>query len=127
MTLAEARAALAAVLSSVSGVETVEAQSGKHLLRSGYGWVNVGPVTPSRFGGVCNATLTGVIICGPDKSAADELLNTITVACLNAVTTAETFGAFNASADPQELPITLPNGGEGTLYVLAVTITTEVS
>ncbi len=127
MTLAEPRAALAAVLSSVTGVETVEAQSGKHLLRSGYGWVNVGPTTPSRFGGVCNVTLTAVIVLGSDKSQADESLNTLSVACVNAVTTAETFGAFNASADPQELPITLPNGGEGTLYVLAVTITTEVS
>lgn len=126
-TLAEARQAMADLLSAVDGVERVEASSGRALLRAGHGWVNVGPVTPARFGGVCNVTLTAVVVAGADKASADEALNTLLVPCLNAVTSDPDLGFFNASAEPTELPVTLPNGAEGVLYVLTVTITTEVS
>lgn len=126
-TLAQARQLMADALTAVDGIERVEASSARALVRAGHGWVNVGAASPSRFGGVNNVPLTAVVVLGADKGSADEALNDVLSPALTAVTKIPDLGFFNASAEPQEVPITLPNGAEGTVYALVITITVEVS
>ncbi len=117
---------MAGALSALAWTDQVEPAPSRSLLRPKCGWVSVSEVTPAMFGGVCNATLTAVLVIGSaaDEVAAELAMNDVAVAAFNAVT--ESLPFFDASLEPQTLNFSA-NGRDASLYVLAITITTEVS
>lgn len=125
-TLAEARQAMADALSGLAWAETVEPAPSRSLLRPKCGWVTVSEISPAAFGGVCNATLTAVLVVGSaaDEAASEAAINEVAVAAFNAVT--ESLPFFDASLEPSSLNFSA-GGRDVSLYVLAITLTTEVS
>lgn len=112
---------LAAVLSAVGGltVRTERPVQAKAL----DGWVNPGKVTPGMSTTTCDCTYTAVLILGADERKAAELVASLSVPIINAVTT----GPLHPD-DVSLEPIILPAGdvSPGDLYALVLTLTLEV-
>lgn len=118
MSLAEARAAVAAALSTVSGL-TVRTRP-VATPKVGDGWVVVTRLAPAAFT-ACAATFTAVVILGADEAAAEGLLETYGVACIDAVTS-----RLQAADVSLEAQVLLAGTTSTPLYAIAVTLTLEV-
>jgi len=119
MTLTEARTALAAVLSTVEGLD-VRARPIPQPL-TGDGWVVITRLAPADFRS-CAATLTAVIILGPDPARAEELLEVYAVPAVDAVTSSDLHAA-EVSLEAQALIAGTP---ATPLYAFALTVTLPV-
>jgi len=120
--IGQQQAALAALVSAALpgfrvGVEPVV------QARAGDGWVNVGRVVPGATLTTADCTFTVVVVLGADARKAAELLRSLPVPLLNAVTT----GALHPDGVAVE-PATLPAGDSSPadLYALILTLTLEV-
>ena len=91
--------------------------------RAGAGWVNIGRVVPGSTMTTADCTFTVVVVLGADQRKAAELLRSLPVPLLNAVTT----GALHPD-DVAIEPVTLPAGdvSPADLYALVLTLTLEV-
>lgn len=118
----EQRALLASVLSGVSGLSVRTERPTQ--ARAGDGWVNVGRVAPGLPTTACDCTFTVVVVLGSDERRANEMLATLSVPIINAVTQ----GALHPSDVGLE-PATLPAGDStpGDVFALILTLTLEVS
>ena len=121
MDLASARTALAAALSTVSGV-TVTARPGRVTSNARDGWVTLSKLAPSAFFDRQSATLSAVVVLGADEVMAEELLDTLAPALLDAAVT-----SVLAPADVFLNPQMLVTGTTSApLYALVLTLTIEV-
>jgi hypothetical protein len=118
--ITETREALADALSAVEGLN-VRARKAVKTPRIGDGWVTLGTLRPSTFTG-CSATFVAVVTLGADADAADELLETIGIDIVDAVTTTDGLNVADVVLDP----ITLVTEGGGVVNALTVTLTAEV-
>lgn len=119
MTLTEARTALAAVLSTVDGL-AVRARP-IPTPRAGDGWVVVTRLVPADFTS-CAATLTAVVILGPDVARAEELLEMYGVAAVDAVTSSDLHAA-DVSLEAQAL---IAGSPATPLYAFVLSVTLPV-
>ena len=120
MTLTEARQGLADVLSTVEGLD-VRARPTVLTPRAGDGWVVVTRLVPADFTS-CAATLTAVVILGPEVARAEELLEMYGVAAVDAMTGSD-LHATDVSLEAQALVAgTLATP----LYAFALTVTLPV-
>lgn len=120
--IAAQRAVLASVLSAASGMRV--AVERPTLARAGDGWVNVGKVAPSTFSAAtCDCTFVAVLVLGSDERRAGELVASLSVPIVNAVTQ----GPLHPDSVSLE-PATLPAGDSspGDVYALVLTLTLEV-
>lgn len=122
-TLSEARQALADVLSDLPGVGTATPRPTTKTPRYGDAWVVMRELAPARFGGVCSVQLIGVVCLGADKAKAEEHIDALAVPLLNAVT--EALPAAGVKVEPGELP--LSDSATGSVFVITIVLTTEVS
>lgn len=122
-TLAGARQALADVLSSLDGIGTATPRPATKTPRYGDAWVVMRELAPARFGGVCSVQLVGVVCLGADRARAEQHVDDLAVPLLNAVT--EAIPASGVLVEPGEL--TVPDTQTGSVFILTVTLTTEVS
>jgi hypothetical protein len=112
------RQAVADALNTVAGLN-VSARP-KTAVRGLDGWVTVGRVTPSTFT-LCMATFTAVVLLAADELAAETLIESLTVPCINALT-----AALN-TADVSVEPATVLVGNQSSpMYALTITLTLEV-
>jgi hypothetical protein len=121
-TIAEQRSLLASLLTGVGGL-TVRAERPTQP-RTGDGWVNVSRVVPGLSVTSCDCTLVAVLVLGSDERKAGELIATLSVPIVNAVTR----GPLHPS-DVGIEPATLPAGDStpGDVYALILTLTVEVN
>jgi len=118
-TLAEARTQLAELLDAVDGYR-VRARPSSGTPKPGDGWVTIGRLAPSRFGGVTSVVLVAVLVFGADEVAAEDRIEQDGAALLNAT-------ADMLSTDAALEPLTLITGTNATpLYAATLTLTTEV-
>lgn len=119
--ITEQRALLASVLSGVSGL-TVRTERPVQA-RAGDGWVNVGRVAPGLSTVTCDCTFVAVLVLGSDERRASELIASLSVPIVDAVTQ----GALHPDAVTLE-PATIPAGDSspGDVYALILTLTLEV-
>jgi hypothetical protein len=117
-TLALAREEVAAVLSD--GVEglSVRPRGRVKTPKLGDGWVTVSRLTPADFTRSA-ATLTVLVILGPDDDQADELLDLWAVQAIDAVTGLPV-------GDVAVEPVSLAIDGGGVLNAFTLTLTVEV-
>lgn len=120
-TLTEARQALADALTAVDGVTLVVAHGVKAQLRPGHGWTRVLELAPTSFR-TSNATLEAYIVLDLAEVTAEAQLDALAVPLLDAAATIETLPAFNITVEPAVMNI----AQNQSLYVLVVTLTTEV-
>lgn len=122
MTIAEARAAIAAALSTVDGYD-VRARPWRAAERPGDGWVVITSVRPGEFFSAVSVTFRAVLLLSADQLVAEESLETDAAALVLAVTKAETLLPANVDLSPVEIPV----GTARTPYFAAVlTLTMEV-
>jgi hypothetical protein len=120
MTLAEAREALAAVLSTVEGVDVRARPIGSPV--AGDGWVVVQWLVPADFTS-CSVTLAAVVVLGADQARADEFLEELAVPLVDAVTSSSL-----CPADVSLEPRTVVAGQAATpLFVAVITLILEVA
>lgn len=120
MTVAEARAALAEVLSTVGGV-TVRDRASVALTAPGDGWVTVRRGVPAGFVG-CDVEFAVVVVLGYDPAQADARLDEWMVPLLDAVSSAE-YGWRGFAAVPELLVV---DQQQRSLHVLIITVTASV-
>lgn len=120
MNIADARTALAVVLSGV-GTFNVRPRPLK-APRTFDGWVIVTRVVPSDFASAA-CTLTAVLDLGADEAKAEELFEAYIVDALTAVTKTDQFNAYDVQAVADIAQI----ADGGAHYVIALTLTTEVN
>jgi hypothetical protein len=98
MSLARVRQALADALIDGAGV-SVRARPSKAVPKPGDGWVVVQRLTPADFTS-CLATLAVVVVLSADEAKAEESLDTLGVALIDAVTSS-TLNTADVSLEPQ--------------------------
>jgi hypothetical protein len=100
--LSSARQGLAAALSTVTGV-TVRARPSKAAPKAGDGWVAVQRLAPADFSS-CMVTLAAVVVLASDQVKAEETLDTIGVALIDAVTESSIYPA-DVFLEPETLAV----------------------
>lgn len=121
LTLAQARAQVAALLSGVDGI-AVRAQGPLPSPESGDGWVVVGPMTLGQFSG-CEVELSARIVMHPDEATAEEVYTGRAVELLRAVTSSD-LGARDVTVTPAAFIVA---NTSTPLYCAEITLTMEVA
>lgn len=120
MSLSTARQALADALSDVEGV-TVRPRPSKAAPKPGDGWVTVQRLAPADFT-ACTATLAAVVVLSADEAKAEESLETLGVALIDAVTDS-TLNTADVFLEPQAVVV----GQTATpLYAAVITVSVLV-
>lgn len=121
MNLTDARQAIADALGTLDGLATYPRPI--KTPRALDAWVTLTRIVPSTFS-ACRATFTAVICLGPDEAKAEELFESLGVAAINAVTTADSLNPADVSLEAQAIvgQANVP----GPLYIIALTLTLEV-
>ena len=120
MNLAAARAAVAAALNTVTGLD-VRARPPLPAPVTGDGWVVVTRVVPATFTASL-ATLTAVICLGTDRTNAETHLDAYAVQVIDAATSSD-LGVTDVSVEP----VTLIVGQNSTeMNALALSLSLEV-
>jgi hypothetical protein len=117
--LTAARQALAAVLSTVEGV-TVRARPVKAAPTPGDGWVSVDRIAPADYSS-CSATLSAVVVLAADELLAEERLEQLGVALVDAATS--DLGAYDVALQPELLVV---GTTAAPLYSAVLTLTLPV-
>ena len=121
-TLAEARALLAAALTAVEGVTEVTATGFRSQLRAGYGWTRVAAVRPASFR-TSVVDLEAIVVLGQDELTAEAQLDALAVPLLDAATNILELPAAGVTVEP----VVMSTGPTSSLFVLVVSLSTEVS
>lgn len=121
-TIAQARTALAAALSTVDGVTATARPAPGITPVTGDGWVEVGQVEPVDYTG-CLAQMRCVVILGADQALADESYETDVLDLIDAVTSADipTTGIRAEFAS-----ISVGQAVSALLYAALITVSVEV-
>lgn len=124
-TVTQARQAVAAAINTVvvAGTPTLDvAVQPRSEPKPGQGWTQPPTLTPAGFGGVNAATLTTVVVLGPELLRADDLYSAWASPILTAVT--NVVAAFDVTVAPEQL--LAGDGITAAVYVLSLTLTLEV-
>lgn len=119
-TLTQARQALADALSAVPSV-TVRPRPGKAVPKPGDGWVTVSRIEPADFL-ACTATLAAVVVLSADEVKAEDALNDMGVALIDAVTSSS-LNTADVQLDPQAIVV---GQTASPLYAAVITVSVLV-
>ena len=120
MSVATVRAAIAAALSTVSGV-TVHAYPSPNLSGTGTGWMVVRGGTTASYGGQLDIEFGAVVLLGQDDAQAEVCLDTWVGDLITAWDSAMPTADLSAEASTVAVP-----GGTALMLALILTGTVEV-
>jgi hypothetical protein len=121
-TIAEVRTQLADALSALDGFDVLARDAGRNP-KPLAGFVVLGPMEPTGFGGVVKATVTAVIYLGPDRKRADELLEEWGPVVVRTVSVLD-LGAVSVQLNPEQLLVGDPPVSSA--YAVTVSLSVEV-